>query len=403
VVRKKLNKSSVVAILFSGGPAPSANAVISALTLNLLNYSVKPIGVYRGFEYLQDFDLNNPYSLIEGIHFDYLDYSVSSMRNKRGILLKTSRANPGKKIKKIEDLEDPDKNGKLKNIVKALEYLRADFLITIGGDDTLKTANYIRHLGFPVIHIPKTIDNDYYGIPWTFGYWSAVEIASKILLNLRADAESTDSYFVVELMGRKAGWLTYAAGIAGEAVRMISLEDMGKNMKTLDIDELSEELAELIIQRERDHKNYGVICISEGLADILPDKLKPTERDKHGNIIYGKAAIGRLIARATEQKYLEKTNRGKKIIYKQVGYETRSVHPVSFDIILGSMLGYGAFKILKEGRLNHMVSVDENFNIRAIPFDELIDQKTLLTKLRNVPKGSDFYNLKEGLSYKPVR
>ena len=397
---KKKNFSSI-AILFSGGPAPSANAVISSLTLSLLNERIKPIGIIRGFEFLEDFDLNNPYSLIEGVHYKYLDYSVSGMRNKKGVLLKTSRANPGKDIKNLDDLKDPEKNKRLMNIIAALKYLRADALITIGGDDTLKTANYLRHLGGKVIHIPKTIDNDYYGIPWTFGYWTAVEEMSKILLNLRADAEATDSYFVVELMGRKAGWLTYAAGIAGEAVKMISLEDIEKG-KELDIDGIVDELSEIIIQRERDFKNYGVFCIAEGLAEILPEKLRPKETDKHGNIIYGKAEIGRIIARATEKAYHKKMGRKKKIVYKQVGYETRSGSPVSFDVVLGSMLGYGAFKLMQANKFGHMVSVDENFNIKAIPFDELIDDKTLLTKLRNVPQGSDFYELKESLSYRPL-
>jgi len=389
-----------VAMLFSGGPAPSANAVLSSLALNLLNEDIRAVGIYKGFEFLEKFNINDPYSLIKGIHYQLLDYSVSGIRNKKGVLLKTSRANPGKDIKSIEDLKNNQKTKKLHNIISALKYLRTDCLITIGGDDTLKTANYLKHLNFPVIHIPKTIDNDYYGIPWTFGYWTAVQRAAESITNLRADAEATDAYFLVELMGRKAGWLTYAAGIAGEAVKMISVEDFGKKDTTMNLENLANNLSELIIQRERDYKKYGVICISEGVADLLPFNRKPKEKDRHGNIIYGKAEIAKIVAKETQNSYKDKTGRKKKIVAKQIGYETRSSNPISFDIVLGSMLGYGAYKLYKKKKYYSMVSVDENFNIQSIPFEKLINKKTLLTKLRDVSKGSDFYNLKEHLSYK---
>ena len=121
-----------------------------------------------------------------------------------------------------------------------------------------------------MIHIPKTIDNDYFGIAWTFGYWSSVQASQEALLNLKADSESTSSYFIVELMGRKAGWLTYAAGIAGEAVQMISTEDIENEI--LDIDKLAEKIVDTIVWREKNGKFYGVVCVAEGLADKLPDK-----------------------------------------------------------------------------------------------------------------------------------
>ena len=210
---------SKVGMLFSGGPAPSANAVISSATLSFLNARIPVYGFFYGFEYLENFDYRNRYSLVEGVHYEPLTQEISGVRNRRGVYLKTSRANPGKNIRTREDLQDAEKTKKLNNILKAFETLGIGYLVTIGGDDTLKTANYLSLLGLPVIHIPKTIDNDYFGIPWTFGYWSSVQSAQEALLNLRADAESTSTYFVVELMGRKAGWLTYAAGIAGESDR----------------------------------------------------------------------------------------------------------------------------------------------------------------------------------------
>ncbi len=385
-----------VGILFSGGPAPSANAVISSVSLNLLDRDIPVVGIIRGYEFLQDFDKEYP-KLRKDVNYVDIGYDITQARNRTGVIIKTSRANPGKNVKSIQDLNDETKNRKLRNILDALEYLEIGALISIGGDDTLKTANFLWLMGFPVIHIPKTIDNDYFGIPWTFGYWTAVDTAQKIMLNLRADAQATDSFFIVELMGRKAGWITYAAGIASEAILMISSEDIKTDM--LDMDSCIEKITDTIIAREQEGKPYGVIAISEGLVDKLPESLKPKIRDKHGNMIYGEAKISSVLADMTKHRYREKTGLDMKIIAKQIGYETRSGPPIAFDVVLGSMLGYGAAKFLAEDQFGVMSSVTDNFDVKAVPFTELIDPQTMLTKLRDVSKGSDLYNLKESLSY----
>jgi 6-phosphofructokinase 1 len=389
-----------VALLFSGGPAPAANAVISSVALNFFKSRIPVVGLFHGFEFLEAFDADNRYSLVEDIHYQHLDASVSRIRNQRGVYLKTSRANPGKAITCRKDLDNTQKNQKLVNILDALDSLGCGYLITIGGDDTLKTANYLSILGMPVIHIPKTIDNDYFGIAWTFGYWSAVQASKDAILNLNSDAESTDSYFIVELMGRKAGWITYAAGIAGEAVMMLSTEDI--DGPVLDLDKVANQMVDTILLREKNHKFYGVICVAEGLADKLPGKQRPSEKDKHGNVIMGAAEVGRLLRDATQKAYRQRTGRNKKIIHKQIGYEIRNEAPISFDVVLGSMLGYGAYKLFKENKFNTMVSVSDNFSIVGCPFTRLIDEATLVTKLRNVPRGSDFFELKNALSFKLI-
>ncbi len=389
-----------VAIIFSGGPAPSSNAVISSVALSFINAKVPTIGFFYGFEFLEKFDPSDRFSLVEKIHYEVLDISISRIRNRRGVYLKTSRSNPGKKIKTKEDLNDPQKNERLKNILKGFESLGIGYMVTIGGDDTLKTANLLSMMGLPVIHIPKTIDNDYFGIPWTFGYWSSVQTAKESLLSLKADSESTNSYFLAEMMGRKAGWITYAAGLAGEAVMMISTEDIEDDI--MDLDRVASDIVDKILEREKHKKFYGVICIAEGLADKLPDNLKPVEKDKHGNIILAAAEVGRTIREAVCNLYEERTGRKKKIIYKQIGYETRNTPPISFDVVLGSMLGFGAYKLFRNNHFNSMVSVSGNFSIIAVPFEDLIDENTLLTKLRNVPRGSDFYELKQALTFKLI-
>jgi 6-phosphofructokinase len=389
-----------VGLLFSGGPAPSANAVISSVCLSFIDKKIPIIGFFYGFEFLEEFDPHDRFFLVENVHYKVLDAKISRIRNTRGVYLKTSRANPGKQIKNKEDLNDPEKNQKLRNILMAFENLDIGFLITIGGDDTLKTANYLSLLGMPVIHIPKTIDNDYYGIAWTFGYWSAVQVCKEAILNLKADSESTSAYFIVELMGRKAGWITYASGIAGEAAMILSAEDIEGN--EMDVGKAADRIVDTIIGREKRGKFYGVICVAESLADKLPDGLKPREKDRHGNIIMGAAEVGRILRDAAREKYHERTGRQKKIVYKQIGYETRTVPPISFDVVLGSMLGFGAYKLYSRKEFNSMVSVSDKFQVVAVPFERLIDPDTLLTRLRDVPRGSDFFELKEALSFKQI-
>ena len=404
VLAKNQNKYSYkpgqrVAVIFSGGPASGANSVISSLALNFSNAKIPLIGFIKGYEYIEHFSYHQSEFLQKGAHYIELDSHIAGIRGQAGVSIKTSRANPGKNIKEIEDLNDEEKNKMLYNILEAFKFLNVGALISIGGDDTLKTANFFHLLGFPVIHVPKTIDNDYFGIPWTFGYWSAVEVAKEAIINLGEDCRSTDSYFVVELMGRKAGWITYATGIAAKAMLMLANEDFA-DVDTININEVCKDIVDQILAREAEGKFYGMICIAEGLVDKLPDDLKPKEVDRHGNIIFGKAELCRIISESISDEYKKRTGRKKKITPKQIGYETRCVRTSAFDINLGCMLGFGAFQLFKKKQFGHMVSVEDNFNVKAIPFNELIDPITLMTKLRGVPPEADLFKLKEALSYR---
>ncbi len=245
-----------VGIVFSGGPAPAANAVISAATMAFLNSGIEVIGFLDGFEDLERSSDTSP--LREHEHYLRLGFDdVTDIRKRQDIILRTSRANPGKPIGEVADLADPVKNAGLMAVYHALETLAIDGLITIGGDDTLKTANYLFQLQQVVeglrpvrlVHLPKTIDNDYYGIDWTFGFTSAANFAATEITNLSADAKSTKCWYVLEVMGRKAGWLTYASGIAGEATRMISVEDVDG---VFDVDGYAEQMVDLMLAREAD-------------------------------------------------------------------------------------------------------------------------------------------------------
>jgi len=396
-----------VGILFSGGPAPAANAVISAATLAFMNAGVEVIGFYDGYENLERYSPETPLVRNE----DYICFhrdDVSGIRNRKDIILRTSRANPGKPVAALADLTDNDKNAKLRAVYDAFECHAIDALVSIGGDDTLKTANYIYQMQslmpelrrVSIVHVPKTIDNDYYGIDWTFGFFSAAHNAAAEIRNLGADAMSTKVWYVLEIMGRKAGWLTYAAGIAGEATKMMSVEDYDGEF---DLNVAADELAALMQARANDGREYGVVCIAEGLADKLNESHRPSETDEHGNVILGEAEVGKLLAAAAEKRFVARTGREMKVRDKQVGYETRCAEPAAFDVLLGTQLGTGACRALvDEGLTGHMVSVEKQLQLKYVPFGELIDPDTLKTRVRFIERDSDFYKLARALEYQKL-
>lgn len=393
-------------ILFSGGPAPAANAVISAVSRACIKNNVKITGFLYGYKYLEGF--HKEFSPIKGTHYIDLEFPlIDGIRNTKGVLIHNSRANPGASIKSWDDLADPGKNQGLINVFNAFEYYKIDALISVGGDDTLKTANYLYRIQdmvtglrpVKIVHVPKTIDNDYYGIEWTFGFFSAAEYAGQSIRNLKADSFSSGTWFILELMGRKAGWLAYASGILGEATKIIAVEDIGE--ETLDLDGLAGNISMLIEARKRDGKNYGVVCIAEGLADKLPDDIKSGEIDSHGNIVLTSVGIGKILAEKVAKMHLDRTGEKVKVIPKQIGYETRCASPSGFDVILGSQLGVGAYRALVEEGLNGvMISIKEQFDLKYVPFEDIIDQKTGRTKIKYIDKENDFWRLARFLEYK---
>jgi 6-phosphofructokinase 1 len=254
-----------------------------------------------------------------------------------------------------------------------------------------------------VVHLPKTIDNDYRGIDFTFGFFTAVDVMAKEVQNLRADAIATSSYFVVETMGRKAGWLSYGVAIAGESNLVIACEDIDASLsvdgspdRRLDVDKLVERIVELILTREkRQDKHYGTVVLAEGLAELLPDDfLDNLPRDEHGHISIGKIDLGRIVAMRVQTRYEQRTGRRKKVTGVQLGYESRCAPPHAFDVMLGSQLGIGAYRALVEENLDgYMVSVSGQLDLQYVPFADLINPQTMRTEVRFIQRGSDFHKL----------
>jgi 6-phosphofructokinase 1 len=413
-MQRMLDTKAKVAIVHGGGPAPGSNAVIEMVTLSFLNIGVPVVGIYDGFEWLekippQQFVANkNPIFSDCPYYIDLKSADVAGIRFEGGASIQTSRANPGgKEIERLDDFNDPIKTRKLLNVLAVLNEMNVRMLITIGGDDTLKTAYFLSSLAaltgqhLAIVQAAKTIDRDYpeerfsYAIPTTFGFSTASQIGGEILRSLWRDAKTTSAYFIVRLMGRSAGWLTAATAMYGKACMALIPEEVEG---VFDVDAAARSIARSILRREKEWKRYGVIAVSEGLATKLPDELKPKKEDSHGNPNLGAAGIEQMLAEKAWAAYQElRRERGlppaeKKIVPKDVGYEVRSANPNSFDVTLGLQFGNGAFKLLSQGISNVLVTVDGNFRIGSIPFAEMTGDKLKIRK-REVGLQEDFYQL----------
>ncbi len=406
-----------VGILFAGGPAPAANAVISAAAASFLRAGVQVVGIKYGYSSLVEFGPDRP--LVEGRDYIHLTHRVlARSRNTQGIIIGTARTNPGKLIHSPDDLKCPEKTAPLQTVYDALRSINVDALISIGGDDTLKTANKFKKFQestkektIPVVHLPKTIDNDYHGIDFTFGFFTAVDFLGTEVRNLIYDAEVTRSYFIAETMGRSAGWLAYGAAIAGEASLVISVEDITEDYsleeshtddngqlitrKIMNMERVVNRIVKTMLAREQEGKEFGVIVLAEGLAEFMPyEYVKGVARDEHGHISISEINLYEIFADLVAKAYTKQTGKKRKVKGLQLGYESRCAKPHAFDVMLGSQLGVGAFRALAEKKLNGvMVSVSGQLDLHYEPFDNLIDPETLVTVVRYIEPSSDFHRL----------
>ena len=161
------------------------------------------------------------------------------------------------------------------------------------------------------------------------------------------------------------------------------------------MDGVCERIVKTMLAREAEGKEYGVIVIAEGMAEYLPAKyLEGISRDDHGHINISSVNLAAMISRLLAERYTERTGRTRKINGLQLGYEARCAPPHAYDVMLGSQLGVGAYRALVEEKLNGvMVSVSGQLDLHYVPFEELVDPVTLVTKVRFIEAESDFYRL----------
>ena len=426
-----------VAILFSGGPAPSANAVIGAAAVCFARAGVEVYGMKNGYSHLAEYKQGD--KLEEGVAYIRLDkMNLEGLRTQLGICIGTARVNPGKHLKTHDDLANSTKTEPLMTVYDALMSMGIDALISIGGDDTLTTAAkfklFMDHLPadkkrIKVVHLPKTIDNDYEGIPFTFGYFSAVDLLAKQLRNLLADSEAAGGGFICQLMGRKAAWLAYGASIAGEASLVIGLEDVPTEWQTteetrdpktgeiingedgrplmrtiFDMKKIVDHCVDVILAREAEGKQSFVAVISEGMAEFLPlaeikmcvsdDEYQSLKPDTFGHFPVSQLKYSSRLGRLVAEEYKKRTGKSRKIVGLQFGYEVRCNIPTAFDVILGSQIGVGCYRALCEKGLNGvMISVSGTMDLDFPTFESLIDMEKLRAYSRPISIDSDIHQM----------
>lgn len=264
-------------------------------------------------------------------------------------------------------MEQPDENGvdKVEAMIMTYKSLKLDCLVVLGGNGSQKTANLLSSRGLNVIGLPKTIDNDLYGTDMTFGFHSALEIATNAIDCIHTTAASHGRVFIVEVMGHKVGWLTLYAGIAGGA-DIILLPEI-----PYDIDSI----CEAIEKRNKEGKRFSILAVAEGAISKEDVKLKKKElKAKKAASAFPSVAyeIGAHISEKTHSE----------IRVTVPGHMQRGGEPCAFDRVLSTRIGaYGA-KLIQEKKFGELVVVDGD-ELTSLPLSEIAG------KLKMVDPDSD--------------
>ncbi len=362
-----------LAILVGGGPAPGINAVIAAATIEARNRGVRVLGIYDGFEWLMRGDPTRVAELeiaeVSRIHFE------------GGSILRTSRANPTRSAEA------------LRNAAETLRQLEISYLLTIGGDDTAFAAARVAEAlvgSVAVAHVPKTIDNDL-PLPeevMTFGYMTAVNLGKDLVKNLMQDAATTERWFFVTVMGRRAGHLALGIGGAAGATLTVIAEEFRE--PRISLQQLVDILEGAIIKRRAHGREHGVALLAEGLSEkVDPATLGAVERDSYGNVRLSELELSRLLKERVTAS-LRVRGIDVTIVAKDLGYELRCAPPGGYDIQYCRSLGYWGTRFLLDGGTGAMVTI-QGGKLIPIPFREMIDADTGRVRVRYVDVSSESY------------
>jgi len=316
-------------ILTGGGDCPGLNAVIRAVVRRADAGGWQVVGVREGWR-----------GLVEPIFEDLGPSQVSGILPRGGTIVGTSRTNPFK-------LE-----GAVEKVLQNFRDRELDALVAIGGEDTLGVAArlYAEH-EFPVVGVPKTIDNDLSGTDYTFGFDTAVFIATEAIDRLHTTAESHNRVMVVEVMGRHTGWIAVMSGIAGGADVILVPEI------PVDFDEV----AESIRKRHARGKNFSIVVVSEGCE--LPGLSDAEERDQFGHVILSKRGVGDALGREIEQRTGYETR------VTVLGHIQRGGSPTPRDRVLATRFGLEAADLALAGEFGQMAALQGD-DVRAVPLAE---------------------------------
>jgi ATP-dependent phosphofructokinase / diphosphate-dependent phosphofructokinase len=321
-----------IGVLTGGGDCPGLNAVIRAVVRKgTFHYEDEFVGFMEGWR-----------GLLEDKTMDLDLSTVGGILPRGGTILRTSRTNPAKHT-----------DG-LKHCIENLKKHGCDALIAIGGDDTLSVAKKLFDIGIKVVGVPKTIDNDLAGTDFTFGFDTAVDVATEAIDRVHTTAEAHNRVIVVEVMGRDSGWIATYSGIAGGADVILIPE------VPFDIDQV----AETIRQRHARGRYFSIVVAAEGAKFAGGNETLPAGGvDEFGHSRLG--GIGAVLAQEIE---------------KRTGFESRSVvlghiqrggSPSAFDRVLATRYGLGAIDMVHRGEFGRMAALRGN-KIISIPLAEAI-------------------------------
>lgn len=328
-----------IGMLTSGGDCQALNAamrgVVKALSANVSELEV--YGFYEGYKGL----IYGNYRLLTGKDF-------SGILTKGGTILGTSR-------QPFKQMRVPDENGldKVEAMKQTYHKLRLDCLVILGGNGTQKTANLLREEGLHVIHLPKTIDNDIYGTDVTFGFQSAINIATEAIDCIHTTAASHNRVFIVEVMGHKVGWLTLYAGVAGGA-DIILLPEIPYDIK---------KVTEALKRRSNAGKGFTILAVAEGAISKEDAKLSKKEykeklkKRKYPSVSYEVAA-----------QIQEQT--GSEVRVTVPGHTQRGGSPCPYDRVLCTRLGAAAGQLILDEEYGYMVGM-VNGETKKVPLQDV--------------------------------
>lgn len=389
------NKSQVIGILTGGGDVPGLNPAIRAVTIRALREGYKVIGIRRGWGGLVDIvrekdrDNSDNYTVLT-------EDVVNRAGRTGGTFLHTSRTNPIK-IKKdnvpphLKDKYQEDINDLTNEVLANLDFLGIDYLIPIGGDDTLSYAVRLFKEGFKVIAIPKTMDNDVPGTDYCIGFSTCVTRTISLTNSLRTIAGSHERIMVLEVFGRYAGFTALLPAMAGAANRCVIPE------WKFNIDRLAELL---IYDRNRNPSKYSIVLVSEGAMFEGGEMVfKDDETDAYGHAKLG--GIGDLVSLEI-QKRDAKYNNGVtvNIINQKLGYMVRGGDPDAIDSIVPMAFGNLALDLLLKGYHGRLVTLRDG-TYDNVPLDVVTRSKKTVDVNRFYDK--DRYRpLYENFQMKPL-
>jgi ATP-dependent phosphofructokinase / diphosphate-dependent phosphofructokinase len=317
-------KTKRIGILTSGGDCPGLNAVIRGAAKTCWRLGYDCIGFIKGYEGL----------------YDPVQYITLTPQNTTGILNQggtiLGSTNKGRFAATVGvSGRQQIKRELLEGVKHTVDQLCVDGLICVGGDGSLAIAQQFHEFGIPVVGVPKTIDNDLSATAFTFGFDSAVDCATDALDRLHTTAASHERVFVLEVMGRHAGWIALHAGVAGGADVILIPE----------INWTFEHVCHKILEREQHGKRFTLIVVAEG-AELPEGGMVGQQREGAQAKLGG---IGAIVAAEIERRLLRET----RVVV--LGHLQRGGAPTTFDRVLATQYGAHAVRLIAEGRLGEMI------------------------------------------------